>query len=53
VSKLYRHLSWYIGHTAYNLLKIKDREEPKKEKEDKDSKDRAKKAKEQAHKEVI
>lgn len=33
ISKLYRHLSWYTGHTAYNLIKIKDEEDKKKEEE--------------------
>jgi hypothetical protein len=43
-------LSWYSGHTAYNLIKIKDVEEEKKKEEGKED---AKAKKERAHKEVL
>jgi hypothetical protein len=43
-------LTWYAGQTAYNLIKIKDKEEPKKKEEGKED---AKARKERNHKEVL
>lgn len=58
VEKLFRHVSWYQGHTAYNLILIKEKETEKEKKEEDKSdeekkKGEKKKRKEEAHKEVL
>ena len=59
IEKLFKHTSWYQGHTAYNLILIKDKESAKGKKEDsgkseeEKKKDEKKTRKEEAHKEVL
>jgi len=35
VAKLRRHLSWYVGHIAYELIKIENKDLDQKKKDEK------------------
>lgn len=52
IGKFMRHLNWYVGHIAYELIKIDKKEEPKK-KEDGTDEENNKKKKEKRLKEVL